>query len=381
MLKCKVIGMGAAGNKAAIALIKQGVVAVEDILLINSTLKDVPEEYRSLAIELTGSNGCAKERKLANDMTMQNLQNGELSQIDSLLSDNDAFALIVTSAEGGTGSGSSTVLARYIDQVLGRKVHLTVFCGFEDDARGLKNTIDWFSELSENYIVDSISNKKFLDENFGNKRKAEAAANLEFCERVQILLGQKLIDGEDNIDDTDLIKIVTTPGYMDIIHGDIGKPKNVDEFNKAIKALIDGTRSYETAKGCQRYAVIAFRSDKIADAVGDGFDVISNVYGEGYEKFTHTQDSNTINTVDIIVSGLKMPLDIINEVYDDYKDKKSSVDVSKDEFFQTKFDTSSDEFDMSIRPSNAQIEKNKSAFFGKVQNPGKFENTKKSEEF
>ena len=351
MLNCQVIGIGAGGNKATIDLVRQGVVNAQDIFLINSTLRDIPEEYREMAIELEGSNGCAKERKIAAKMVQDSINNGELKKLDSVLKKENAFVMIVTSAEGGTGSGGSSALAKYISEELGFRVHVCILCGFEDDARGLKNTIDLFRELNEDnkIIIDTISNKKFLRECNNNKRKAEKAANNEFVERVRILLGQKLVDCEDNIDDMDLLKITTTPGYMDIIHGEFDKVKNVEEFNAEVKRLIDASKSYETDASCIRIAVIINRSEKIADNIGDGFDTIANVYGEAVEKFTHTQCiDGEPNYIDIIVSGMKMPLDIMTEIYDDFKERLGKVDRSEDKFVDTlaSLDTSLDDFDM-----------------------------------
>lgn len=42
MLKVKLIGIGAAGNKAAITAFEKGVVAEDELLLINSNLGDIP---------------------------------------------------------------------------------------------------------------------------------------------------------------------------------------------------------------------------------------------------------------------------------------------------------------------------------------------------
>ena len=62
LLNAKVIGIGAAGNKAAIALFKKYPEIAKDMVLINSTLKDIPEEYNDRAIELDGEyRGCAND--------------------------------------------------------------------------------------------------------------------------------------------------------------------------------------------------------------------------------------------------------------------------------------------------------------------------------
>jgi cell division GTPase FtsZ len=371
MLKCQVLGIGAGGNKATIELVNQGVINPQDVVLINSTMKDIPEEYREMAIELKGSNGCAKERKLAAKMVQDNIENGELQNLNDMLHPDNAFVIIVTSAEGGTGSGGSSALAKYISEDLGFRVHVCILCGFEDDARGLKNTIDLFRELNgdDRIIIDTISNKKFLRECNNNKRKAEKNANSEFANRVRILLGQKLVDCEDNIDDMDLLKVTTTPGYMDIVHGEFDKVKNVEEFNTEVKRIIDASKSYETEASCIRIAVIINRSEKIADNIGDAFDTIANVYGEAVEKFTHTQSvDGAPNYIDIIISGMKMPLDIMTEIYEDFKERLGKVDNSKDNFVDalSDLDTSLDAFDME---------------FSRTTKKTNFQNTKKLDNF
>ena len=370
MLNCQVIGIGAGGNKATINLVEKGVINPQDVLLVNSTMRDIPEEYREMAVELKGSNGCAKERKLAAKMVQDNIENGELQGLSDILKPDNAFVMIVTSAEGGTGSGGTSALAKYISQELGFRVHVCILCGFEDDARGLKNTIDLFRELNgdERIIIDTISNKKFLRECNNNKRKAEKAANDEFAKRVKILLGQKLVDCEDNIDDMDLLKVTTTPGYMDIVHGEFDKVKNVEEFNSEVKRLIDASKSYETDPSCIRIAVIINRNEKISDNIGDAFDTIAGVYGEAVEKFTHTQSiEGEPNYIDIIIAGMKMPLDIMTEIYEDFKERVGKVDNSKDTFVDelSALDTSLDAFDME---------------FSRKGKPSNFQNTRKMED-
>ena len=367
-LKCGVIGLGAAGNKAAIALIESGVCTQTDVILLNSTLKDVPNRYKEIALEFDGnSKGCAKERKLAQSLMMDNLKSQSLG-IDEFVANKYDFVLICASAEGGTGSGSSTILAKYINQ----------------DSRGLKNTVDWFKETSTEYVVDSICNSAFLEESNQNERKAEIAANMEFVERVKILLGSCLVDSTNNIDDVDLLKLVTTPGYQVIVHGDLGKPKNVDDFNKTVKGLIDSAKGFSTVPSAVRIGVVLNISDKVADNIDYSFKVIKDAYGEPFELFTHVQNIEAEgNFIQIIASGCKMPMEEIQEIYDDFMERKAKVDVSQDSFFDTKFETEADEFDMARGRTNAaQISKDRNAFFGNAtstngSNSGSFNHTKK----
>ena len=181
-MNVKLIGIGAAGNKAAINAVENKVIAMEHVMLINSTLRDIPADYKGLKIEYAGSyGGCGKERNIAYDLAMKNLQEGVIPLEDFLCVEDDAkraeLVVIVTSTEGGTGSGSSAIIGTYIQEALGIQVHMFGFAGFQSDARGLKNTVEWFQEMQGNFTVECIENSKFLAECRDNKIKAEKAAN------------------------------------------------------------------------------------------------------------------------------------------------------------------------------------------------------------
>ena len=69
-MKIKLIGVGAAGNKAVIKAVEQGVVDKESILLLNSTLQDIPMQYRDKETAVCfsskeNSGGCGKEPQIA----------------------------------------------------------------------------------------------------------------------------------------------------------------------------------------------------------------------------------------------------------------------------------------------------------------------------
>ena len=285
-MKAKLIGIGAAGNKAAMQAIENGVFNREDVLLINTTRKDMKDNYDDINVIIgSGMGGCGKERNRAKNITIDSLKSEKL-KIDQFPGADDDAIVIVSSSEGGTGCGSSTILAKYIREVLNLNVHLVVFTGFEDDARGLQNTVEYFQELQDNYTVEAISNKKFLATS-KNKQEAELKANLEFCDRMRVYLGLDLVDSNQNIDETDLYKIATTPGFMTI----------------------------EMAKF-------------------DGNKKIREELGEPFEFFTHIQTVPAgQERVCIMASGIKLPVEEVEKIYNEYKERTATVDKQKDSFF------------------------------------------------
>ena len=385
-MKAKVIGIGAAGNKAAITLIEREVVGRTDVMLLNSTLKDIPYEYNDIAVQLTNSTGgCGKERDLAKTLALDTIKDNT-NLFDGFLDPDDDMVIIVNSSEGGTGCGASVVIAKYFKEVLDTNVHLFVFTGFEDDGRGLQNTVEYFQEITDLYTVQAISNKKFLEE-AGNKLKAEKMANEAFAMKVKILLGQIIIDSEQNIDETDLYKLSTTPGYMMIEFTTLDKIKNVESFNKVMTSLIDNSKSLDISEpSAKRLGLIFNIADSTADNVDFSGEVIRKKLGFPYEYYQHIQSVGDTEYVAFIASGMNMPIDEIKAVFEKYKEASSKVNKKKDDFFGIISDLRGNHedamFNMDIKPAKkAGTNSDKKAFFESfgVESPdalSKFQNTK-----
>ena len=374
-MKVKIIGIGAAGNKAAIALIEQGVVNEDNILLLNSTLRDVPKQYGKLAKQLTtntnGSGGCGKERDLAKDLMLKSLQEETIS-LDGFIDPDDDMAVIVSSSEGGTGCGASIILAEYITEVLGINVSMFVFTGFEEDVRGLANTVAYFQDLKSNYVVQAISNRKFLDET-GNKLRAEREANNAFVNKIRTIIGSDLVECSQNIDETDLKKIVLTPGFM-IVESSIinSKIKNINMFNDLCSNLIDKSSSLEFNPSAKRIGVILNISEKTKDYIDYTFQVLKNKLGSPFELYTHIQTDGEIEYISVIASGINLPLEDIQSVYNKYMQESAKVQKKKDSFFNKSKDFVKSEedsiFDSAVKEKRHSFSNSKCSFFSSRMN-------------
>lgn len=336
MLNFKVIGAGAAGNKAAIQLLKSGF-NENDVVLVNSTSKDIQEEYKDKSMIFgTGSEtlgGCGKERNIGKQLILSDMRSMSIS-FDGLCDPDTNAVIIVSSTEGGSGSAVTPIIAKYVKEVLGMPVIVCLFFGFNTDVRGMQNSIEICQELSDDYGIIGISNSKFMDAANGNQRKAEQLANEEFVRLVSILSGTSITPSEQNIDATDLYKLVTTPGYMRIESTSLQKIKNVEQFNKAVTAAIDESPLMDcTEYGAKRIGLIFDISEPIADNVDYSAATIKGVYGTPYEMFTHVQHTDRPDRLTWIVTGLMLPLDEVKEIYQKYIDASSSVNKRKDSFF------------------------------------------------
>ena len=334
-VKVMAIGIGAAGNKAAIYLMNNGILNKEDVVLVNSTLKDIPEEYRKSAIQLSlNQPGCGKERHIAKKITYDAISNGILD-LDNLVRVEYNKCILLTSTEGGTGSGATEIIAKYLLDDIGINTEIIAFSGFENDVRGISNTVEFFQAIVPETIVQVISNKLFMKEAEGNFIKAEQLANREMARRVSIMAGQTIYASSQNIDDADLFKVVNTPGYCTVEHVEFSdRLKSVDQFNTLVKDMIDNTKSLEPTATCQRLAVILNLRDGDENFIDYSWSVLKKRMGNPYEIFYHIQnDTNAPTSITAIATGMKIPLDEIKAIYERYKAETSMVNKEIDTFF------------------------------------------------
>ena len=331
----KFIACGAAGGKALISAIDSGVCKKEDCLITNTTSKDVVDEYKDIFLRIGDSlKGCGKERTLAKNITMQALKNNELPIDDFVTNGDPDMIVLVTSTSGGSGSGSSTILAKYIKNVLGVNVHIFGFTGFGMDGREMQNTIEFFQDIEEDFGIECISNEKFISNEF-SITDMERAADYEFCDRMRVLQGLDIRDSVQNIDDTDLYKLSTTTGFMNIEYIELpDKIKNATAFVSCLTEGLDNSKSLETSIGCHRLGIIINCREEDLQYIDVHGGKIKDRYGVPYESFLHIQhESDLGNFIAIIVGGMKLPTEEVKAVYETYKVLSQQVNKEKDNFF------------------------------------------------
>lgn len=331
-MKTLMIGIGAAGNKCVVNAVRKGIVEQEDAVIVNSTSKDFPEKFEGKKIVLSSDNaGCGKERSRAKDYAITAIKAGKLNIEVGAYS----TIILVTSVEGGTGSGSTPIIAKFLNQVYHKNVHIIAFTGFEEDVRGLGNTVEFFQEIDSNLVVHAISNAAFMRYAGGNKFKAEDLANDEMCKRFEIITGKNFIVGSQNIDDTDILKVSNTSGYMTVEHMLIDKPLvDHDDFNQRVRKMIYDSKSVKSNNpGAVRLGIILNVDPASEDAIDFSFSSIKNAYGNPYECFMQKQWDGKKEYIAIIASGMQMPIDELKAIYERYKENTAKVMKNADAFF------------------------------------------------
>ena len=335
MLQSQIIGCGAAGGKVVSQCIDDKVLSSSYCMIINSTDQDKPDtdcEFVNIG-QVEDLGGCAKEPSKGRELCIKALQNGLAEKLNNFIKADTKKMYIITSLEGGTGCGSSMVVAQFVKQVLGLPVHIIAITGFEDDPRGLKNTIQFFQQIDGEYTVSILSNKKFLKESNKDKLKAEQLCNKEISRMISILNGQCIIPSNKNIDQKDLLKLNTKTGYMSVNFKYMDdKIRNIEQFNEQLKDMIDNNKSMDLndPKQTTLGVIINVPEDEQAN-IDYSYKTITDHYNTGesvcYEVFTHVQyDEQAENFIAFVNAGMQLPLEEVQRLYDNYSILKEKAE-------------------------------------------------------
>ena len=370
----KVIGCGAAGCSAAINAYESGVIEASDFLLLNTTDVDIKEEYHArtyLINKIANPNptsskdmyierrGTGKERDIAKEICLSyfNNDNGSefnlINTLSSLFANTnnieEDIAVIVTSTEGGSGSGLSIHVAAFL-RSMGLNIIIVPITGFEKDGRSLKNTFEFFKDMSDEYVIMPLSNKKFLDGGT-NYPLAEKKANEEFSRRLRYIMGlhRRRSSCNKEIDQTDQFKAVTTPGIMDIIYVDLSEVKNIKMFNDTVSLALDETKNIDNNDPQQKKLAIYYNiNDAKKSMIDFNATVVKERLGDVFELFEHIQDPIPTDPEEgkdymvIISSGSNLPIEEIKGTYDRFINRAKSINKTVSGFSMMNQLTSSD---------------------------------------
>ena len=349
MIKTQIIGTGACGNKAALKLAKENVVAPDDILLVNSTMQDIENidlgEIPAANIihlgtkdnkgNITLASGAGKQAKVGEELAFNALDTGVLD-LDSFIKPDTQQIIIVTSLAGGTGSGSSIAIAEEIRDNYSTPenpiaVRIIGFSGFENDLREIQNTLYFFKRIADDFVVDVICNKKFLTTGVSQLKACELA-NDEFVKKVSILAGNCITPSEFNIDQRDMTKVISRFGYSNVEYTQITeKIKNIEHFNQVLQSMIDNSTSMDTEKaGDLVMAVIVNLPKTQQEYIDHSFKVLKDAYGNAFELYEHVQEDELLTPfIAFIISGMELPIDQVLVMEAKYSEQRESSRSSR----------------------------------------------------
>ncbi len=274
-----VIGLGAAGSNIANLFEVKNYTT----MYINSSIEDLNCIKGVHKVAIPGAEGAAKNRKKVLQLAMESF--GDIVQkIENIIT--QQYVLVIFSAGGGTGSGLSTPVLKYLTQI--GKICIPVCILPDSENSSAKINENAYNACIELMSIQGLGATFLLDNANGDKFFINNKFACEFDTFVTIK--NSSIHGNFDISERKLI--LSCPGVA--VMGKLSKSRSAAP--EIIESLHNGIYAKIEAKNCYYLGIIT--SNKSLD-----INSISSELGGCYDTFIGISDATTI----AVTSGLQFP--------------------------------------------------------------------------
>lgn len=318
-----IIGLGNTGTNIVKAAIKSPLLEDTKMYVIDSVTSSIDlstiNRLNVIPIISDEKAGSGRNRERGKAMYEFHESNGAFNEMYETAANSKSPVLVITSAAGGTGSGSVVPLCKTLIENKIPVIPIIVCPNEQDPAAFHLNTSDLFIELGE-VGVDTYSV-------FVNKRGDADydPINNDVVKLIEILFGKKYDKTKlDSIDDSDLDVILSKPGRLVAVSA---QSQSSSELGKLIThKIFSGFQpawNDEEIKGLLMFTAISMKSMFANTEYKSVFaDINSRLNDDSYDEFRHIveDENNGICEATMIVAGLPRPA--IKEVNMEYNEAK-----------------------------------------------------------
>lgn len=316
MLKVGIIGIGNAGNQvAALALEKKQIPA----LAINASEKDLDTlSVKMNQIVFGDSAGSGKDRSIAKGFVKNNIKDlFREADFKSFMEEVD-IVFVVNSTGGGTGSGMGPILTDILRGYYAKDenkvfINIGILPTLGESVGAQRNTIEYLKEMSElggSFMLFDNETRSNLATN-----KQMDIINMEIVNMISIIRGDMSHSSPYGmIDDKDMRKIISMPGmiFMDVLTSifEDTVTEDIDKMMLNHIAQESCMTKVDNDKIVKRLGFIAYLTSELHEHFNENLPAIREQFGEPIEDFKHfaeNTESDKLNSVALIMSGLSIP--------------------------------------------------------------------------
>lgn len=274
-----VIGLGACGSNIANLFEGRGY----NTLYINTSLEDLSVFKGTHKIHIKGAEGAAKERKRVLQLAMETFPD-IIQQIEGIIT--QKYIIVIFSSSGGTGSGLSIPILRYLAQT--NKICIPVMILPDGDVESTKANENAYNTCAELMSIQGLGATFLLD----NSKCDKFAINSRFVSELDAFINIKNSSMYGNIDMAERKQVLSCPGVAMIAKTSKAKSTSAD----IIQALHNGIYAEMEQKSAMYLAIST--SNKSLDIKS-----ITSELTSLYDQFVGYSEATSI----MVISGLQFP--------------------------------------------------------------------------
>ena len=275
-----IIGLGACGSNIANLFESKDYTTV----YVNTSKEDLNSIKGTHKIHISGAEGAAKDRKRVLQLATETFPD-IIQKIENIIT--QKYILVLFSSSGGTGSGLSIPILRYLAQI--GKVCIPVVVLPDENRESAKACENAYNACAELMSVHGLGATFLLD----NSKCDKFVINSRFVNEFDAFINLKNSSMYGNIDMAERKQILSCPGIT--VVGKLSKARSTAP--EIIQSLHNGIYA-EIASKTAMYLGIS-TSNRSLD-----INSITKEFNGIYDVFSGISDATTIT----IVSGLQWPM-------------------------------------------------------------------------
>ena len=292
-----ILGLGQCGGNIA-SLFEQKQYST---VYLNTSKEDLSAIKGVHKIHIDGADGAAKDRRKVLQLATESFQN-IIEKINSILT--QKYILVLFSSSGGTGSGLSTPILRYLSQI--GKVCIPVVVLPDETVESAKACENAYNACAELISIQGLGATFLLD----NSNEDKFAINQRFVNEFDSFINLKNSSVYGNIDMAERKQILSCPGASVI--GKVSKPKST--ASEIMHSLHNGI--YAKIESKIAYYLGISTSNKSLDISS-----LSKEFVGVYDVFSGVSEATTI----AIVSGLQWPMKRIEKFRNKFEETVQNI--------------------------------------------------------
>ena len=274
-----IIGLGACGSNIANLFENKGY----NTLYINTSKEDLNSFKGTHKLHVKGAEGAAKDRRRVLQLATETFPE-IIQQIDSVIA--QKYIVVIFSSSGGTGSGLSTPILKYLSQT--GKVCIPVVVIPDGEVESAKANENAYNSLAELMSIQDLGATFMLD----NSKYDKFAINNKFVNEFDFFINLKNSSMYGNIDMAERKQVLSCPGVAMIAKTSKAKSTSAD----IIQALHNGIYAEMEQKTAMYLAIST--SNKSLDIKS-----ITSELTSLYDQFIGYSEATSI----MVISGLQFP--------------------------------------------------------------------------
>ena len=292
-----VLGLGQCGGNIATLFEQKQYTTV----YLNTSKEDLNAVKGVHKIHIDGADGAAKDRRKVLQLATESFQS-IIEKINSILT--QKYILVLFSSSGGTGSGLSIPILRYLSQT--GKVCIPVVVLPNENIESAKACENAYNACAEIMSIQGLGATFLLD----NSNDDKFSINQKFVNEFDSYINIKNSSVYGNIDMAERKQILSCPGIAVI--GKLSKAKST--ASEIVHSLHNGI--YATIESKNAYYLGISTSNKSLD-----INSITKEFVGVYDVFSGISESTTI----VIASGMQWPLKRIEKFKNKFEETVKNI--------------------------------------------------------